>query len=112
MTQLRMPELAREGESREAGSLPRARGMQTLLAVDLGVRTGLALYGGDGRLVRYRSQNYGSAARLRRAIPALLAEAPAPTIVVVEGGGPLLDAWARATARRGIALRPVSAETW
>ncbi len=47
----------------------RRNGMQTLLAVDLGVRTGLALYGGDGRLLRYRSQNFGSAARLRQSPP-------------------------------------------
>ena len=46
--------------------------MASLLAVDLGVRTGLACWGDDGRLRWYRSQNFGDAARLRRAIPALL----------------------------------------
>lgn len=47
--------------------------MSALLAVDLGVRTGFACYGEDGRRRWYRSQNYGSAARLRRAIPGALA---------------------------------------
>ncbi len=40
--------------------------MAVLLAVDLGVKTGLALYGQDGRLLWYRSQNFGTAERLRR----------------------------------------------
>ena len=78
--------------------------MQTLLAVDLGVRTGLAVYGGDGRLLRYRSQNFGSAARLRRALPALLDAERDLAWVVMEGGGPLGDAWAREASRRGLAI--------
>ena len=45
-----------------------------LLAVDLGLRTGFALYGRDGRLVSYRSQNLGSKARLKRAAGSLLAD--------------------------------------
>ncbi|HVG44819.1 MAG TPA: hypothetical protein VM890_08815 [Longimicrobium sp.] len=86
--------------------------MQTLLAVDLGVRTGLAVYGGDGRLLRYRSQNFGSAARLRRALPALLEAERDLAWVVMEGGGPLAEAWAREAARRGLAMLRISAEDW
>jgi hypothetical protein len=86
--------------------------MQTLLAVDLGVRTGLALYGGDGRLLRYRSQNFGSAARLRRALPALLDAERDLAWVVIEGGGPLADAWEREVSRRHLAFRRISAEEW
>ena len=41
--------------------------MQHLLAVDLGLKTGLAVFGEDGKLVRYRSQNYGTVARLKKA---------------------------------------------
>lgn len=43
-----------------------------LLAVDLGLRSGLALYGRDGRLREYRSQNFGSQSRLKRAVPSVL----------------------------------------
>lgn len=86
--------------------------MQTLLAVDLGVRTGLAVYGGDGRLLRYRSQNFGSAARLRRALPALLEAERDLAWVVIEGGGPLGDAWAREAERRRVSLLRISAEDW
>jgi hypothetical protein len=83
-----------------------------LLAVDLGVRTGLAAWGDDGRLRWYRSQNFGSAARLRRAVPGLVAAEPDLARLVVEGGGPLLEPWAAEAAARGVALQRVSAEAW
>ena len=86
--------------------------MRSLLAVDLGVRTGLAVYGDDGRLLRYRSQNFGSAVRLRRALPALLEGERGLALLVIEGGGPLADAWEREAERRRIALRRIGAEEW
>lgn len=86
--------------------------MAALLAVDLGVRTGLACYGDDGRLRWYRSQNFGAAARLRRAIPRLLEHPTDLTRLVIEGGGPLADAWAQEAERRGLDVRRVSAEDW
>jgi len=69
-----------------------------LLAVDLGVRTGLARYGPDGRLRWYRSHNFGSATRLRRAVPALL---DGVRYLVVEGGGHLASIWAAEADARG-----------
>lgn len=86
--------------------------MTALLAVDLGVRTGFACYDEDGRLRWYRSRNFGSAARLRRAVPALLQEPPDITRVVVEGGGPLAAIWAREAERLDVLMLQVSAETW
>lgn len=86
--------------------------MSALLAVDLGVRTGLACWGDDGRLRWYRSQNFGDAARLRRAIPGLLAGVPDLAWLVVEGGGALADAWERAGGARALTVRRTSAEEW
>ena len=86
--------------------------MAALLAVDLGVRTGLACYGEDGRLRWYRSQNFGDAARLRRAIPGLLDHPDDLTRVVIEGGGPLAEPWRVEAERRGVLVRRVSAEEW
>jgi hypothetical protein len=86
--------------------------LPSLLAVDVGVRTGLAVYRDDGRLIWYRSRNFGAASRLKRAIPALLHEAFDPTDVVLEGGGPLTEHWATAAARNGSHVRRVSAEEW
>jgi hypothetical protein len=85
---------------------------KTLLAVDLGVRTGLALYGQDGRLRWYRSHNFGNAARLRRGVPTVLDEAAEVAYLVVEGGGALGPAWEREAAARGIEVRWVSAQEW
>ena len=86
--------------------------MPSLLAVDVGVRTGLAVYRDDGRLIWYRSRNFGAASRLKRAIPALLHEAFDPTYVVLEGGGPLAEHWSTASERHGSRVRRVSAEDW
>jgi hypothetical protein len=80
-----------------------------LLAVDFGLRTGLAAFGPDGRLRWYRSQHFGSTARLRRGVPALL---DGVSHLVVEGGGSLARVWADEAAARGVEVRWVSAETW
>lgn len=86
--------------------------MPTLLAIDLGLRTGLAYYGADGRLHRYGSHNFGSVTRLRRGVATILAETGDVEWLYIEGGGPLGEIWAREAARRGIMARLVSAETW
>lgn len=83
-----------------------------LLAVDLGLKTGLALYGDDGRLRWYRSQNFGSTARLRRGAASLLRSLPNLTHVVLEGGGPIAEVWAKEAARRGLHAETVDAGTW
>ena len=86
--------------------------MAALLAVDLGVRTGFACYGDDGRLRWYRSSNFGNAARLRRALPALLEDPPDLVRIVMEGGGPLAVSWAHEAERRDLTVQRVSAESW
>jgi hypothetical protein len=86
--------------------------METLLAVDVGVKTGLALYGRDGRLLRHLSRNLGRAARLRKAIPSLLSGMEEVVVLVLEGGGPLADAWDREGRRRGIEVLRTVAEEW
>ena len=83
-----------------------------LLAVDLGVRTGLALFGADGRVRWYRSQNFGNAARLRRGVGPVLDALPGLSRLVVEGGGALAKIWEREADRRGVVVRRVFAERW
>jgi hypothetical protein len=83
-----------------------------LLAVDIGLRTGLALFRQDGRLQWYRSQNFGTITRLRRGVRMVLATIPELTWLVLEGGGPLADVWRREADRRGISVRQISAEAW
>ncbi len=83
-----------------------------LLAVDVGLRTGLALYGPEGRLVWYRSRHLGRAATHRRFVAALLRETPGLRQLALEGGGPLAEQWAAEAERLGIAVLRVPAETW
>jgi hypothetical protein len=86
--------------------------MAHLLAVDLGVKTGLALYEHPGRLVWYRSQNLGQVSRLRRAAHQLLREIDDLEWVVMEGGGPLADLWSHEAAKLGIGTHRTHAEQW
>jgi len=86
--------------------------MAVLLAVDLGVKTGLALYGQDGRLLWYRSQNFGTAERLRRGVRGVLDTLPHLAWLVLEGGGPLAEIWRREATRRQVPVRQISAEAW
>ena len=83
-----------------------------ILAVDTGLRTGLALFGPDSRLMWYRSSNFGSPARLKQGVHSLLKELPEGTTVVIEGGGPLGDIWQREAGRRKFRAISVSAERW
>ena len=86
--------------------------MPSLLAVDLGLRTGLALYSDSGKLLWYRSHNYGTTERLKRGVPALLDGDNAPTAMVIEGGGNLATVWEKEADRRGIVRYRIGAEEW
>jgi hypothetical protein len=92
--------------------LPEDDPMASLLAVDLGLRTGLALYGSDARLVWYRSQHYATRNSLRRGVHGLLGANPDVSHLVLEGGGPIADIWVRDAQRRGILVRQIAAEDW
>ena len=86
--------------------------MTTLLAVDLGLRAGFALYGDDGRLRWYRSQNFGALPRLRRAAHSILYDLSDLQWLVLEGGGPLAESWQKEADRRTIPVLQTSAEVW
>jgi hypothetical protein len=86
--------------------------MQSLLAVDLGLKTGLALYGQSGRLTWYRSKNFGSKERLRRGVHGVLNEIPDLGWLILEGDRALADIWEREVKGRNVSVRRVSAELW
>lgn len=83
-----------------------------LVAVDLGLKTGLAVYGPGGRLTSYRSQNFGTRERLKRGAESVLDDVPDLQWLVVEGDAALGRMWGRAAERRGAAWTAVSAEQW
>ena len=86
--------------------------MSSLLAVDLGLKTGLALYGEDGKLRWYRSKNFGTTARLKRAVYGILKEIPGLAMLVIEGGGGIAEIWEHEAQKQGIAVRRITAEDW
>jgi len=86
--------------------------MPSLLAVDLGVKTGFALYGRDGRLQWYRSHNFGNISRLRRGVKGILDDIDELEWLVLEGGGTLAEIWKHEADRREIRVLQISAEMW
>lgn len=86
--------------------------MAGLLAVDLGLRTGLAVFDNTGRLVRYRSQNYGTVTRLKRAAWGELAQVDELVALAVEGDSGLARVWARAAEKQGARVFAIQAPTW
>ena len=85
----------------------------TLLAVDLGLAAGLACFRiDDGALLWFRSQQFGTVTRLKRAIPRVLDECPGLARVVVEGDQHLGDLWRKAAQKRGAVVSWVAPETW
>jgi hypothetical protein len=86
--------------------------MKSLLAVDLGLRTGLALYAESGRLIWYRSKNFGSKDRLRRGASGVLGEIVDLGWLVLEGDRALAEIWEREAKGRNVSVWRVSAEEW
>lgn len=86
--------------------------MPSLLAIDLGLKTGLALFEWNGKLVWYRSHNFGTTERLRRGVPGILDSIPELAAIVIEGGGSLATVWEKEALRRGIALHRIDAGEW
>lgn len=85
---------------------------KTLLAIDLGLRAGLALFAETGELLWYRSTNFGSRGRLKKAVYGVLRDAGPPHRVVMEGSRDLGAIWRRAAEKLGATVEEVSPETW
>ena len=83
-----------------------------LLAVDLGLQCGFALYGRDGKLVRYRSSRFANVGQLKRGAYGVLKEIPQLQALVVEGDKHLAKIWESAATRRGAQVEVISAEVW
>lgn len=83
-----------------------------LLAIDAGVKMGLALFQKPGKLVWYRSHNMGSVSSLRKAAYSLLHSLDNLTFIVVEGGGPVADAWIKEAKKMDIQIIETDAGEW
>lgn len=83
-----------------------------LLAVDVGLHTGLALFSDQARLLWYRSHHFSSPAKLKKVIGKLLREPPRPSHLLLEGGGPLADLWLAEADKLNISARQIHAQQW
>ena len=85
------------------------------LAVDLGLRTGFAVYGpggGGAILRRYWSAHLGSRKVLKRAAGSVVRDVPGLAAIVVEGDRAMAELWAQAGERVGATTRRVAPEEW
>jgi len=85
---------------------------QHLLAIDLGLTCGMALYSADGRLISYRSLQCGSVVELKRAAARILADLEGLVWMVTEGDYTLAAIWERAAMKQGVRVQRVSVEAW
>lgn len=83
-----------------------------LLAVDIGMKLGLAWFSEDGHLLRARSTRFPNRATLKRALPAIWTEMPEVTHVVLEGGGDLAEIWRKSAWKHGLSTETITAEEW
>lgn len=86
--------------------------MAHLLSVDLGVKTGFAVYNKEGKLLSYRSQNFGSQSRLRRGAWSLLKTYPDLEVLVTEGDRKLAELWGKPARQRELTHLHTYAEAW
>ena len=83
-----------------------------LLAVDLGFKSGLAIYADTGWLVDYRSTNFGSRARLKKATYGVLRQIDGLAHVIAEGDTNLGELWRQDTLKLGASFELINAELW
>lgn len=83
-----------------------------LVAVDLGLRTGIAAYDRAGTLCYARARRFPSRDRLRAAVPGLLAGLRPLCWLVLEGDAALARPWVREARMCGAKVRFVKPETW
>ena len=83
-----------------------------LLAVDVGLHTGLALFSEEAQLLWYRSHHFSSATKLKRVIGKLLRDEPRPTHLLLEGGGPLTELWVAEAQKLALTSEQIHAQQW
>lgn len=86
--------------------------MAQLLAVDLGLRCGLASFSDAGRLLWYRSQHFRNMEALKRGAYRVFQENEPFSYVVMEGDAHHAEIWRRFAAKQSGTSMCVAAETW
>lgn len=87
--------------------------LAAILAIDLGLRTGLAVWDDRGRLRTWNLIRFRSPRALRDGIRTLVRDLDEDVVLAVaEGDTDLARIWSRALSARDIPVRTVSAHTW
>src|SRR5210317_1875418 len=82
-----------------------------LLAVDLGMKMGCALFGDDGRLTTYYSRKISGRQQLKTAVYRMIHDSN-PSVIYLEGGGDIADLWTRTADKAGIPAIQVHSDSW
>lgn len=85
---------------------------RVVLAVDLGLRLGLAAYTEAGELLWYRSQHYATRAKLKAAVYGVMRPIEGLSALVLEGDRGLGSLFARQAQKWGVEVIWVAPETW
>ena len=81
-----------------------------LIAVDLGLRAGLATYARTGHLLSFRSTNFGTVSRMKRAIGASFPLSI--EVLVTEGDSHLASLWERCAQKRQATSYRIAPSQW
>jgi hypothetical protein len=86
--------------------------VERVLAIDLGLRCGVAVWTSEGRLETWRSTHFANAGQARRVVDGLVDEVDGLVELVLEGDRLLARPWQRAADRRNVLHRLVQANVW
>lgn len=96
---------------RRSGIKP-APTQEHLLAVDVGLYTGLAFFNRNAQLLWYCSHHLAGPQQLKRLAARLLRSAPRPTHLYFEGGGALAQIWEKEATTQSLIQVQVQAQQW
>jgi hypothetical protein len=97
---------------RQKDRVDSTKSREVLLAVDLGLSTGIAVFDEKGDLCRARSHHLPDKSSFRRWVSAILREFPEIQYVIIEGGGDLAEIWKKALSKKNIRLKLINAGAW
>ncbi len=96
----------------DQGNDVRQRRYGKVLAIDLGLRHGLAWFDSSGELIAYRSTRFSKKRVLKQKVYGILGEIEGVTHIVTEGDRQLASYWHGAARKLGILVLAVAPEVW